>query len=173
MTSITRRTFLSGAAGLLAVAASGPSLAQFAGTPAPTRFSAIAVDVGPLLGAGLGPYAEYIRRALTVETERAFADLRGPGPKLVVRITGVSMNAYVGSSGGSRGGRGSTGGDNDYLEGEALFVGPRGEILSRHRQLSALPASSGGAWYDPASEQRRVVALAEHYAQWLRRDLGP
>jgi hypothetical protein len=36
-------------------------------------------------------------------------------------------------------------------------------------QLSALPASSGGAWYDPASERRRVAALAEHYAQWLRR----
>ena len=48
----------------------------------------------------------------------------------------------------------------------------RSAVLARHPQLSVLPASSGGAWYDPLSEQRRTVALAQHYAAWLRRSLG-
>jgi hypothetical protein len=51
-------------------------------------------------------------------------------------------------------------------------LGTRGETVARFPQLSALPASSGGAWYDPASEQRRTAFIANHYAQWLRRTIG-
>lgn len=164
---ISRRTLL--AAGLAGLAPGAPeALAQ--PTPRPARFSSVAVDVRPLLDRGLGAYAERLRGVLQAELRRAFADrLGGAGPRLVVLVKGVSLNAYAGS--GARG-RGMGGSVNDYLDGEALFLGPRGEVLGRHPQLSALPASSGGAWYDPESENRRLVALAAHYAGWLRRGLA-
>lgn len=168
----SRRSFLLGSAafGLLAFCGSGRS--QVA---PPGRFSSVSVDVGPLRAQGLDVYAEFIRRALAAEVQRAFADrLGGPGPALVVRITGISLNMYAGSGSGTSGRGRSLGGgsDNDYLDGEALIVGPRGAVLARYPQLSVVPASSGGAWYDPQSEQRRVVALAQHYAAWLRRTIG-
>ena len=176
MSRLSRRSFLLGSAafGLSALGGS-PGQAQFApgpATPLPAQFSSVAVDVGSLREQGLDAYAEFIRQALLAEMRRAFADrLGGPGPVLVARITGVSLNSYAGS-GSSRGRSLGGGSDNDYLDGEALIVGPRGAVLARYPQLSALPASSGGAWYDPLSEQRRTVALAQHYAAWLRRTIG-
>lgn len=167
----SRRSFLFGLAAFGLLALAGAGRAQVA----PARFASVSVDVGPLRAQGLDAYAEFIRRALTAEVQRAFVDrLGGPGPALVVRITGVSLNMYAGGGVGSSGrGRGlGGGGDNDYLDGEALVVGPRGAVLARYPQLSVVPASSGGAWYDPQSEQRRVAALAQHYAAWLRRTIG-
>jgi hypothetical protein len=146
----------------------GAGLAQ----NAPQRFSSVAVDVSRLHAQGLAGYAEFVRSAVLAETQRAFADrLGGPGPRLVVRITGIYLTSYSGDGGGrGSGGGGGTGTDN--LDGEALIVGPRGEILARYPQLSAASAASGGAWYDPASEQRRVINLAQNYAGWLRRTIG-
>ena len=174
MPRLSRRSLLLGSAALILSTLHGaPGQAQVA--PFSGRFSSLAVDVGPLRAQGLGGYAEFVRQAVLVEMQRAFADrLGGPGPALVVRITGLSLNSYAGSGQGT-GGRGrSLGGgtDNDYLDGEMLIVGPRGAVLARHPQLSVVPASSGGPWYDPQSERRRVVALAQHYAGWLRRTLG-
>jgi hypothetical protein len=147
------------------------ALAQLGGAPA-ARYAAVVVDVEALRAKGLGPFAEALRGDLQAAMRAAFADRIGPGPRLVVRITGVSLNAYAGSDARPGGGRGWGGGmNNDYLEGEALVVGRDGAILQRHPQLSASPASSGGAWYNPASERRRLAALAEHYAGWLRRAL--
>lgn len=134
------------------------------------RFASVRVDVGAMVAAGAGAQAEALRADLTAALRRSFADrIGGRGPSLVVVVRGLSLNPYAGSQ-GSRGGLGG-GGQNDYLDGEALLVGPRGQVLARHPQLSVLPASYGGAWYDPASERRRVAAIAEHYAQWLVRTL--
>ena len=139
--------------------------------PAPGgRFGAVRVDVRPLLARGAGPQAEALRADLTAALRRSFADrLGGPGPILVVRITGLSLRAYAGGDTG-RGGFGG-GMQNDYLEGEALLVDRRGAVLGRHPQLAAMPSSYGGAWYEPGSERRRVAAIADIYAQWLRREL--
>ena len=178
MPYLSRRSFLLGSAAL-GIFALGGSLAQaqfapMAASPLPARFSSVSVDVGLLRAQNLGSYAEFIRRVLLGEMQRTFADrLGGPGPALIVRITGVSLNSYAGSGTGDGRGRSLGGGtDNDYLDGEALVIGPRGAIIARYPQLSALPASSGGAWYDPRSEQRRTMALAQHYAAWLRRTIG-
>ena len=154
------------------MAAALPAGAQDASLPPTTRFSAIRVDVRPLLATGLGVYAEGVRGELQAALARAFADrVGGPGPTLVVRVTGLSLNPYAGSE--TRGGRGGGNATNtDYLEGEALVIDRGGTVLLRHPQLSATNASSGGAWYDPASERRRVSYIAGHYAAWLKRGLG-
>jgi hypothetical protein len=160
----SRRDVL-GLVSALGCAASLPALAQ--GSRAlPERFSSVAVDVRPLRALGLGQYAEFVRQVLLVELQRAFSDrIGGPGPRLVVQINALTMNSYAGE--GSRFGFGGT--NNDYLDGVALVLGPRGEVLVEKPQLSVVPATSGGAWYDPGSENRRVVALAAHFAGWLRR----
>lgn len=163
MERLGRRTLLAGVAASIACAS-----AAFAQAGAP-RFGSVVVDVRPLKAKQLGAFADFLGSVLQAELSRAYADRLGGGrgaPRLVVRIDGISMPAYVGRDGGRFFGGGVA---NDYLEGEALVVAPNGQVLARHPQLSALPANSGGAWFDPASEQRRVVALAAHYAGWLRR----
>ncbi|GJD98763.1 hypothetical protein [Methylobacterium isbiliense] len=178
MTRITRRSFLaasSAAASAFVPAASSAAPRVRGAGQAP---SSVAVDVDRLLALGLGPTAELIRSAMTAELQTVFADRLG-GQRLVVRLTGLTLSAYVGGGaggsgggGGGGGGRGGGGGDTDYLEGEALVLGPRGEIVARYPQLLALPSSTGGAWYQPDNEQRRIVILARYYAQWLRRTMG-
>jgi hypothetical protein len=153
---------------LVAAAASGLFAARSAAQPAPARFASISVDVTRLDAQGFGAQAHHLRSALTGALRDAFSGRIGrPGPALVVRITGLSLRSYAGG-GSSRWGFGG-GGDTDYLDGEAVIVGPHGAVLARYPQLSALPSSSGGAWYDPASERRRIEALARHYAGWLVR----
>ena len=60
---------------------------------------------------------------------------------------------------------------NDYMEGDALLVAAKGQVLGRHHQLTATPSSYGGAWYAPDFEERRLAAIADIYAQWLAREL--
>ena len=170
MSSLSRRSFLLGSAATAAATMgfAGPGLAQVAPGQ---RFSSIAVDVNALHAVGLGPYAEFVRAAVLAETRRAFADRLGGGPRLVVRITGIHLSSFSGG-GSSRFGGGGGPHNTDSLEGEALIVGPRGEILARYPQLSATSAASSGPWYDPLSEQKRTAYLAQHYAGWLRRRIG-
>lgn len=153
---------------LVAVSAFGCGVrAEGLGALGSGRVSEIRVDVGPFLARGGGAEAEALRTDLLAALRSSFADrLGGRGPALVVVVRSLSLTAYAGSEGRRLGG-----GQTDYLDGEALLVGRRGEVIARHPQLSALPASSGGAWYDPDSERRRVTAIAGHYAQWLRRAL--
>ncbi|MFD1303339.1 hypothetical protein [Methylobacterium marchantiae] len=161
-----RRVFIGSCAVMIsAVSAEAEGLSSFGAA----RLSGIRVDVGPLLAQGGGVPAEALRGDLLSALNNAFADkLGGAGPVLVIRIKSLSLRPYTGSEGGGRSGFGG-GSPSDYLDGEALLVGRRGEVLARHPQLSALPSSSGGAWYDPDSERRRVAAIAQHYAGWLRR----
>jgi hypothetical protein len=166
MSSLSRRSFLAGSAALAGLALAGPGFAQVA----PSHFSSVEVDVSRLHALGLGPYADFLRSVLLAETRRAFADRIGRGgPRLVVRITSVSLSSY--SGGGAGRFRGGTF-HSDYLDGEALIVDRSGTILARYPQLSAAPAHAVAAWYDPQLDQKRTVALAQHYASWLRRTLG-
>jgi hypothetical protein len=153
----------------LALLAAGTigAAAQGAGSE---RFASVAVDATPLYRQQHGPAADLVRDALQAELRQDFADRLGRGgPRLLVRLTGLSLNSYAGGEGGRFFGGGAT--STDYLEGEALVLGARGEILARYPQLSAVPASSGGAWYLPDAEARRVVALARHFGGWLKRSI--
>ena len=153
---------------LLALSAATPLSAQTA--PAPTRFSRLVVDVDRLRALGLGRFAEFVRAAAADEAAKVFADRIGPGgATLVVRLTGLSMRSYTGSSSL----KGSSGmGENDFLEGEALILGPGGAVLARKPQLLPLPASSGGAWYAEDGERRRAEIISRTYVEWVRRTLG-
>lgn len=130
----------------------------------------IVVDVARLRALGLGPTADLVERTIASELR----DHALPaGGRLVVRVTGLSMSSYAGSDtggGGSAGNGGAT--NNDYMEGEALIVGPRGEIVSRYPLVTNQPSSTGGAYYLPGAEQRRIIALSRNFVLWIERQLG-
>lgn len=153
------------------------SCAGFAGTgfalPAraqsfPQVFSSFSVDVSVLKAKGLGPFADLVGAAALDELRRSFADRVDPrGPRLVLRLTSVTLTAFPGGGGGFRW-HGGGGGGHDAVEGEALAVGRRGEVLARHPMLAVLDVNT--SILDP-NEQGRAVAVAQHYVRWLRRQI--
>lgn len=158
MPVLSRRT-------LLAAAFLFPA-AAVAQAPVPLAFSSVGVDVSHLRAIGSGPFADIVQGAMTDELRRVFADRIGPGPRLVVRVTGLFLTTLPEGGGGRfRHGGGSS--STDSLDGEALVVGPRGEILARYPQHNNVIPQ--GAWYDPLNERKRADAVARNYAQWLRR----
>lgn len=162
MSSLPRRDVLKGLAGLALVPLATAAQAQ----AFPQSFSSFSVDVSVLKQKGLGPFADLVAGATLAELKRSFADRVDPrGPRLVVRITGISLTAFPDGSGGRWRGRG---GGTDSVEGEALAVGRRGEILARHPQLAVLDVRT--SMLTP-NEQGRAIAVAQHYVRWLRREL--
>ena len=112
--------------------------------------SAPSYEAGP---AGLAP-AGLVGTATTGELRR--------GPRLVLRVTAVYLMAFL-RSGSSRDV------SSDSVTGEALVVGPRGEILARDPQHAALGAHARAT--EP-NEPGRAVAVARHSARWLRWTMG-
>ncbi|MET0428049.1 MAG: hypothetical protein ABW026_06080 [Microvirga sp.] len=162
----TRRTFfLAGAA----IAAALPARAQFgARAPFPQAFSSFSVDVSPLKQKGLGPFADLVAAAALDELRRSFADRVDPrGPRLVVRLNQITLTAFPDGGGGDRRFNGG-GGGTDSIDGVALAVGRRGEVLAQHPQLAVLDVRR--SILDP-DEQGRAVAIARHYVLWLRREI--
>jgi len=154
-------------AGLLLGAVAGSAAAS--DFPATAYFSDIRVDVRPLLEKGAGVQADALAADLIEALRKSFAGrIGGRGPRLVVVVSSLSLRPFAGS--GARPGYGGNF-QTDYLEGEALLVGPKGQVLGRHAQMTATPSSYGGAWYDPDFDGRRLAAIADIYAQWLARDL--
>lgn len=149
---IDRRSLLAGLAGSVLVATAASAAAQPIG--------AIRVDVSPLVTQGWGARAGAIKASL----ERALAGLRGRGgATLDVVVTGIHMTSYAGGATGSIG--------NDALESEARLIGPNG-VLARYPVRAILSPGAGGAWYLPDIDQRRIDALVEANAQWIRRYVG-
>ncbi len=136
----------------------------------------LVIDVTHLREVGLGPTADLIQQA----AYREFAAIGVPGGnRLVVRFEALSLNSYSGGESGDGGGGGGGGGggsgngtNNDYLEGDATVIGPGGQVVTRIHHVIALPANSGGAYYLPGAEQRRVTGLARTFADWIKRDLS-
>ncbi|MBP1179101.1 hypothetical protein [Methylobacterium sp. PvR107] len=154
-------------AGLLLGAVAGSAAAS--DFPATSVFSDVRVDVRPLRDKGAGLQAEALADDLTAALRKNFSGrIGGRGPRLVVVVTSLSLRPFAGA-GAQRGFGGNF--QTDYMEGEALLVGPKGQVLGRYPQMTATPSSYGGAWYDPQFEPRRLAAIADIYAQWLARDL--
>ncbi|MBZ6078135.1 hypothetical protein [Microvirga puerhi] len=138
--------------------------------PFPQYFSSFAVDVSVLKAKGLGPFADLLAASALSQLRVSFGDRIDPrGPRLVVRLTSLYQSPFTNGGGNRhRGGGGGSDGGSDSLEGEALAVGPRGEILARHPQMAVLDVDRGPT--DP-DEPGRAVAIASHYVLWLRRQL--
>lgn len=153
----------------------GMGLASLAPTPAAAqnvRISRIVVDTEPLRARGIsGSYLAALDRSLRRNLGAEFADSRaagGQGATLIVRIDGLSMNDPSGPSRRGWGGDSSS----DYMDGTVTVAGPRNELITSFPLMNTLPTSSGGAWYDPNNEAKRLDALGASYAQWVRRKLG-
>jgi hypothetical protein len=166
MPGLTRRAFLTVA---VLIPAAGWAQAPAVAVP----FSSVSVDVSHLRALGSGPFADIVQGAMTDELRRVFADrIGGRGPRLVVRVTGLYLTTLPDGGGHTfRSGGGGGGNVTDSMDGEALVVGARGEILARYPQHNNLHPQ--GAWYDPLNEQKRADAVARNYAQWLRRHTVP
>lgn len=163
--SLSRRSFLTS---LACAGLAGVGLRPARAQAFPQYFSSFSVDVSVLAAKGLGPFAELVRAAALEELRRSFADRIDPrGPRLVVRLTGLFLTSSP-DGGGSGRWWGSGGGGSDSLEGEALAVGARGEILARHPQLAVLDVRRRAT--DP-DEPGRTVEVTRHYIRWLRRQL--
>ncbi|CAN7411251.1 hypothetical protein LJR090_003271 [Bosea sp. LjRoot90] len=157
----TRRAFLTGSAVLAAGGlASLPALAQG------IAIGGIRVDARRLGPQGWGENAPRIARAMEQELARQLAPLRQRGgPTLHVTVQGLWLAGSAGT-----GGAGDAG-DNDNMDSIAEVI-DRGRVLFSRDIRSHLLSSSGGAWYRPDVDQRRVVALLENNAQWIKRYLG-
>ena len=127
---------------------------------------AIVVDVSALRAKGLPVEAEIIQATIAREIAQ-----NGPRGRVYVRITGLSLSAFVGGMGGGggrRGGMGGGGSSTDYLEGDFQVLGPRGEVLAGQPLLVTAPASSGGAWYLQGVDRMRIEAISRNFAGWVR-----
>jgi hypothetical protein len=131
--------------------------------------AAIRVDVSRLVELGWGANATSIKIAMERELAALFGPrLRhGPGPILVVAIRGIWLASYAGGGGGGKFGDG--GSSNDSLDSVATLVEPGGRVLATYPILSTISSSSGGAWYRPDVDQRRIAALIENNALWIKR----
>jgi hypothetical protein len=160
----SRRAFLTGSA---ALAAGG--LVSFGALAQGTTIGAIRVDVGRLVPQGWGENAYAIKRAMERQLAVTLGDMLRPGagPTLHVTLLGVWLASYAG--GGMRGD--GSGGGNDNMDSLAELV-DRGRILASYPVRSMELSSSGGAWYRPDVDQRRVAALLANNALWIRRYLG-
>jgi hypothetical protein len=164
----SRRSFLTklACAGLAGVGLLPHASAQAQAFP--QAFSSFSVDVGPLKAKGLGPFADLVAQAALDELHRSFADRTDPrGPRFVLVITGIFLTPFPDGGVGWRR-EGGGGGGSDGMDGEALAVGRRGEILARHPQHATLQADRSITNPD---EQGRAVAMARNYVLWLRRRL--
>jgi hypothetical protein len=151
VSQLTRRTFLTGAAALAAVG-SLPASAQA------QSYSGILVDVNYLRSLGAGPTADVVQRVIGTELLRLYAGrLQRGGPELVIRVRTVQLASVFGYEGRNA---------SDYMEGDLLLVGPRGEVLRQVPQVLAVPAGYSTSVGD---EQRRLVTLAQTFAAWVPR----
>ena len=167
----TRRAVVTGLAAIAALGLAGCVAAGDIPLPpgiaSTLTISSIRVDTSALRAKGLGPWADLIQQAAGAQLRREFAGRMGrDGDVLNVVIQGVALPAYVGGGGGKF----DDGGDatNDYLEGDAFVLSPRGQVLAKYHILLALPSSTAGAWYLPNIDELRVVALSQNFARWVK-----
>jgi hypothetical protein len=146
---------------LLCVAGAAASAAlpgRFGGTASAQgqTFSRIVVDTKPMEARGAGATAAVLRPRLQAALQREFAGRIGRGgPVLVARVHSVQLSMYSGV------GRGGV--PTDYLEGEVIAGGQAFPMLVTQS------SDVGGAWYLPDNERRRLDAIADSFASWIRR----
>jgi hypothetical protein len=152
---MNRRVFLSG----LATLAAAFSLPTWFGRDAAAQgqtFSRVVVDTRPLQARGGGAAASVIGPRLQASLQRELAGRIGRGgPVLTARVHSIQLSTYTGVERG--------GVPSDYLEGEVIAGGQAFPMLVTQA------SSTGGAWYSPENEVRRLIAIADSFASWIKR----
>jgi len=153
---MNRRAFLLGLAAVLAALPFARYFSTETFAQSGRSVSRIVVDMSPLEARGARGAAAVIGQQLRASLPKEFAGRIGRGPVLTVRIHTVLLAHY---SGGNE----DFGGiPSDYMQGE-LVIG--NERIPLEMSVSA---DSGGTWYVPGFEERRLRALAEGFASWAR-----
>lgn len=175
----TRRAVLghatAAAAGFALPVAFAPRAGAQAGrasSSAGVHFRTIAVDTSRVAAIGNPSTADLLARDLAHHMRQVFGDLMAPGDAggamLVARISSLYLTSFVGGRSHGRRGEGS---GHDSLDGVGIVSTGSG-VLSETPVLSVLDPAYSGAWYLPDIDERRVDAIAQHFAYWLRREMG-
>jgi len=161
---------------LLSLGLSGAALAlaplHIRGAQAQTHMiSSIRVDTSRIAAQGWGARASLIGAAMERQLAKTLGPLyrRGAGATLLVTVKGVWLSSFAGGGGGKPPGGG---GADDNFDSDVAVLGPRGQVLQSFPVLTVLPSNYSGAWYRPDFDQRRVAALIENNALWIKRYLG-
>ena len=134
------------------------------------RFRDIRVDVWRLRADAGDTTADWIEEELPKDLAQVLIPYMAPaernGATLLARIETIDL----GSGGGARGGGGVT----DSMEGVLIVSGPRGVIAAQTplRAIASYEASAVDQSLFEEAYHRRVIALAEAFAQWAPRQLG-
>lgn len=143
-------------------AALGGTAAILIDVPTQAATGSVRVDVSRLVQQGWGPNATLVK----TELERALAGSGRAGSTLVVSVLRINMPSYSG------GDTEETGGTTDGMESEARLIAADGRVLASYPIVSSSPASSGGAWFAPGFDARRLAAVVRTNAAWIRRYVG-
>lgn len=169
---VTRRALLA-----LATLPLGACVAG-SGTPAPAvaRFRTVRVDTGPLAARGVGRYAGVVAETLRAAVAQVFAGRLAPNdrgaPTLTIEVATVRLAAWSGSGAASGFGFEDGGDSDDTMTGALVLTSTDGRAIDRRSHMATSDAGSGGPWYLPESEQRRLAALCRNYAGWALREYG-
>jgi hypothetical protein len=118
---------------------------------------ALTIDTSSVARTGHRGFAAELRPLLASELQKALGPrFRGAG---TVRITRIYLAPYGGGE--------ANGGEiEDKIYGVVIVPG-RGAIPI----MVTLPPSTGGAWYAPNVDERRVYRLVEAFAGWVARSI--
>jgi hypothetical protein len=118
---------------------------------------ALTIDTSAISARGHRGFAAEIRPLLASELQKAL----GPrfSTRATVRITKIFLAPY--------GGQGASGGEVDDKIYGVVIVPGRGAIPIAIN----LPPNTGGAWYAPNVDERRVYRLIEAFAGWVARSI--
>lgn len=165
---ITRRTLVLTALSGFAVGAALPvaALAQV------RQIGAVKVDASRLVDQGWGTQAPAIGAVMEQELITQLGPMfrRGSGNTLLVTLRSLWLASYAGGGGGGK--PTSGGASNDNLDSVATLLDRQGRVIASWPILSTELSSSGGAWYLPDVDRRRVEALIRNNALWIKRYLG-
>ena len=122
-------------------------------------YRSVAIDTSKIAVSGHRHLASALKPMLAAELSKALGPRLGrSGGVLTVRITKIDLGIY----GGQDAGQGQI---DDQLWGVVIVPG-RAPIPIR----VVLPPDTGGAWYAPNADERRVHRLIEAFAHWAARE---
>ena len=134
------------------------------------RFREVRVDVSPMVRKGVPNWAARVGDAVRAAARREFADLIDPNdrkaPILTLEIAACNFPLWLAGWDKFPLGHFGASDEQDWIEGYVVSG------TTRRRVAVDLPSGHAGAWYGKEIDQRRLDAIAAHFAAWARREFG-